>query len=96
MEQCGGTIGKTTFPNGKVLIFRDVRYPYEYFGSFKNNRRVIQDYPKGVPELRREVLFRSENMTAGELDAVMRQLILKHRSNDPNIGYNLRPAHHQH
>ena len=87
---------KTTFPNSKIyigLISSDSKRSFlTYFGS--SNHYIEQDFtPDQMRDfsLRREILWESETATHVEARAKEIELIQKHRSNDPAIGYNRAP-----
>ena len=86
-------IYKITFPNGKIYIGQDVTGSATYFGS-ANSARVATDFtPEQLRDftVRKQILLESEDATASEVNAMEIRLILDHCSNDPTVGYNVRP-----
>jgi hypothetical protein len=84
---------KITYPNGKIYIGQDLTDSLNYFGS-ASSALIEQDFE---PEerrdftIRKEVLWSSATATRSEVNARERALILRHRANEPAIGYNQRP-----
>lgn len=86
-------IYKITYPNGKIYIGQDVTDSIGYFGS-PCSEHVAKDFTREQRRdmtIRREIVWESETATAQEVNAKEVEMILLHRSNDPAIGYNLRP-----
>ena len=87
-------IYKITYPNGKIYIGSDMTDSYNYCGSphaeelmkylksIKDDivihKQIIKDYPKGT-------------ITEKELHVEEVNFIHKYQSNNPEIGYNLKP-----
>lgn len=86
-------IYKITYPNSKIYIGQDRTDSINYFGS-ANSELIARDFP---PEqrrdftIRKEILWESENVSDTELSRKEVELILKHQSNNPSIGYNRWP-----
>ena len=84
---------RITYPNGKIYIGQDITDSVGYFGS-PNARLLAADF---TPEMRRdctirkETLWESEIATKAEVIRMENEFIEKLRSNDPAIGYNLKP-----
>lgn len=82
---------KITFPNGKIYIGKDVGsggHSLRYFGSW-NNDLVEADFTKAQLHsftLTKEILFESDDIAA--VSRMEGEMIVDHRSNDPEIGYN--------
>lgn len=86
-------IYKITYPNGKIYIGQDLTGTLRYFGSV-NNAILERDFTEEQRRdftIRKQILWESENATDAEVDRMERDLILKHRSNEPEIGYNQWP-----
>ena len=84
---------KITFPNGKIYIGQDVTGSATYFGS-ANSASVAADFtPEQLRDftVRKQILWESEDASPFEVNAMEIRLILEHRSNDPTVGYNVRP-----
>ena len=89
---------KVTWPNRKIYIGVDwsAKWPdtISYFGSPK--RGIIEaDFPTRAERqsitVTRDILWESDSATYAEARTIERQQILKYGSNNPSIGYNLRP-----
>jgi hypothetical protein len=86
-------IYKVIYPNGKIYIGKDLTGTLTYFGS-PNGRLIENDFPSEQRRsftIRKEILWESENATDGEVNRKEVELITRHRSNDPSIGYNRWP-----
>jgi hypothetical protein len=82
---------KITYPNGKIYIGKDLTNSINYFGS-ANSDLIAQDFTheqRQVFTITREVLFESED--ASIINKLESEYILKHQSNNPDIGYNKWP-----
>ncbi len=83
---------KLTFPNGKIYVGKDIGaqgHSLRYFGSW-DNELVQKDFSEEQLRdftVRKEILFESKNKV--EVSKREGELILKFRSNDPSIGYNM-------
>ncbi|WP_417247084.1 GIY-YIG nuclease family protein [Celeribacter sp.] len=85
---------KLTFPNGKIYVGMDIGgsgHSLRYFGSWDNNlveadfsTEELRDFT-----LRKEILFESDDKNEVRREEV--RLICALQSNNPEIGYNLRP-----
>lgn len=86
-------IYKITYPNGKIYIGQDRTDDIRYFGSV--NRDLIErDFTREQKKdftIRKEIIWESETVSNEELNQIERKFIEDYRSNDPNIGYNIRP-----
>jgi len=89
-------IYKITYPTGKIYIGKDSYGSYRYFGS-PDIQVVNEDFSK-LPEskrkdytIRKQILWESAECSEAELSAKEVEYIRKHRSNNPNIGYNRWP-----
>lgn len=84
---------KITFPNGKIYIGQDRTDDIRYFGSV--NRDLIErDFTREQKKdftIRKEIIWESETVSNEELNQMERKFIEDYHSNDPNIGYNIRP-----
>lgn len=85
---------KITYPNGKIYIGQDITDSIDYFGSPKPGL-IAQDFPdrasRKIFTITREILWESEKATKQEVNAKEKELIGEYKSNNPQIGYNLRP-----
>ena len=87
---------KITYPTGKIYIGKDSVGSYRYFGS-PNMDIINADFEK-LPKnlrldytIRKQILWESETASEAELSAKEVEMIRKHNSNDPEIGYNRWP-----
>lgn len=86
-------IYKITYPNGKIYIGKDLTDSINYFGS-ANNDLIEKDFTREQKRnfvIRKEILFESETASDLEISKLEADMIKKHKSNDPNIGYNQWP-----
>ncbi len=85
---------KTTFQNGKIYVGQDTTDSILYLGSSRN-KRILADFPTREDRRKmtftREILWESDRTTQQEVSRVENEMILRYRSNDPAVGYNLRP-----
>jgi hypothetical protein len=84
-------IYKITYPNGKIYIGKDLTNSINYFGS-ANDELIAKDFTHDQRidmTIRKEILFESEDTE--EISGKEIELILKHQSNNPQIGYNRWP-----
>ena len=84
---------KITYPTGKIYIGKDSVGSALYMGS--SDLELINadfaEHPKAQRldyTLRKQILWESEDATEAKVSAKEVELIRKHRSNDPAIGYN--------
>lgn len=87
---------RVTYPNGKIYIGMDHTTNANYFGSASHELIGSDFTPEQLRDftIRREVLWWSEEATDSKVRAKELELILLHRSNDPEVGYNRWPKHH--
>jgi hypothetical protein len=95
--QCQGLkiIYKITYPNGKIYIGKDLTGTFRYFGS-PNSKLVAADFSEEEKKdftIRREILWQSNEAPNREVNKKEVELILKHKSNNPEVGYNRCPKH---
>ena len=86
-------IYKITYPNGKIYVGSDLTDSINYFGS-ANGRLIEGDFTRDQRRdftIRREILWESDLASDSEVLAKEVELILAHRSNDPEVGYNRTP-----
>lgn len=87
-------IYKITYPTGKIYIGQDVTDDrLRYYGS-PSKRVLEQDTDREALRdftIRKQILWESETAENSEVTEREKQFILQYRSNDPSIGYNLRP-----
>jgi len=84
---------RVTYPNGKTYIGSDLTDTISYFGS-PDPDLVAADFDRSERmdmTVRREILWQSKTATDAEVRKVEFDLIRKHRTNDPAVGYNQRP-----
>ena len=87
---------KITYPTGKIYIGKQRYVSARYMGSpdpgvvnadfAKLSDEQRRDYP-----VRKEILWESEEATEEQLAAKEVEMIRKHGSNNPNVGYNRWP-----
>jgi hypothetical protein len=89
-------IYKITYPTGKIYVGKDSVGSHRYFGS--PDIQVINKDFENLPEdirkdytVRKQILWESASCSESELAAKEVEFILKHKSNDPKIGYNRWP-----
>ena len=86
-------IYKITYPNGKIYVGQDRTDSIGYFGS-PNSKLIEKDFTREQRRditIRKEILWESETASNSELSLKEVEFIRTYRSNDPAIGYNLRP-----
>ena len=86
-------IYKITYPNGKIYIGKDLTNTFRYFGS-PNSKLLESDFTDEEKKdfiIRREIIWQSNDATDKEVNKKEIELILKHKSNNPKIGYNKLP-----
>lgn len=84
-------IYKITYSNGKIYIGKDLTDNINYFGS-ADSKIIENDFTKEQRKkftVTREILWESDNVS--EINKKEVEFILRHRSNDPSIGYNQWP-----
>jgi len=86
-------IYKITYPNGKIYIGKDFTDTLIYFGSANNEliRNDFSDEQKRNFTIKKEIIWESLIATDKEVNQKEIELINKHKSNDPKIGYNRWP-----
>jgi hypothetical protein len=89
-------IYKITYPNGKIYVGKDsTGNNLIYIGS-PVRKYIEKDFPWEQQQditLRRQILFSSEDISEPELRKKETEYILECKSNNPDIGYNLRPKY---
>ena len=88
-------IYKITYPNGKIYIGKDLTGTFRYFGS-PNSKLIEADFSDEEKKdftIRREILWQSNEATEREVNKKEVELILKHKSNNPKVGYNRCPKY---
>jgi hypothetical protein len=86
-------IYKITWPNGKIYIGQDVTDSIGYFGS-PTSKLIEKDFTREQRRditIRKEILYESETASNEEVNQKEIEFIKRYSSNDPAIGYNLRP-----
>ncbi len=84
---------RITYPNGKTYIGQDLTDTISYFGS-PSSSQIEADFTREQRRsftITRDTLWESETATNEEVSVMEMNLIREHRSNDPAVGYNLRP-----
>ena len=84
---------KITYPNGKIYIGKDLTNTITYFGSpdSKLLESDFNDEQRKDFTIRREIIWQSDSGTDSEVNKKEVELILKYKSNNPQIGYNRSP-----
>jgi hypothetical protein len=88
-------IYKITYPNGKIYIGQDVTDSITYFGS-PNKALLEKDFTREQKRdftIRKELLWESETATNEEVTKKEFEYIRLYHSNNPSVGYNLRPKY---
>jgi hypothetical protein len=86
-------IYKMTYPNGKIYVGQDRTDSIGYFGS-PASALIAKDFTREQRRrfaVTREILWESETATTAEINQKEAEFIVALKSNDPSIGYNLRP-----
>jgi hypothetical protein len=86
-------IYKITYPNGKIYVGKDLTDSINYFGS-ADSRLIAGDFSREQRSdftIRRQILWESDTAPDSEVNQMEIELIRKHRSNEPEIGYNRWP-----
>jgi len=86
-------IYKITYPNGKIYVGKDLVYNLNYFGS-ANGDLIEADFTWEEQlsfSITKELLWWSDEATDQEVNAIEVELIKKHDSNNPAVGYNRWP-----
>jgi hypothetical protein len=88
-------IYKITYPNGKIYIGQDITGDINYFGSACSHLIAKDFAPRDRQSftITRVILWNSVTATRAEVNRKEVELILKHQSNDPTIGYNQTPRY---
>ena len=84
---------KITYPNGKIYIGKDLTDSINYFGS-ASSELIAEDFSREDRRdftIRKEILWESETASDREVHEREMELIRKHNSNHPEIGYNQWP-----
>lgn len=84
---------KITYPNGKIYIGKDLTNTLNYMAS-ANSRLIAADVPQQQMvdfTIRKQILWESFTADIKEINKVEVELIRKHQSNNPEIGYNVWP-----
>ena len=86
-------IYRITYANGKICIGKDLTDTITYFGSV-DSALVEPDFTRVQRRdftIRKEILWESDTAADTEVSRKEIELIEKHRSNDPAVGYNRWP-----
>lgn len=84
---------KITYPNGKIFIGKDLTNTLNYLAS-ANSRLIAADFTEEQMvdfTIRKQILWESFTADIKEVNKVEVELIRKHQSNNPEIGYNIWP-----
>lgn len=84
---------RITYPNGKIYIGQDRTNSINYFGS-ASDELIAKDFSWEQRQsftITRDILWESEDATRSEVTKKEIELIRVHKSNHPDIGYNLTP-----
>ncbi len=87
-------IYKITYPDGKIYIGKDLTGSANYFGSASSDE-IAKDFTfEQISDMtiRREVIWWSDEATDSEVSSIEFDMIRKHQSNNPTIGYNRNPS----
>lgn len=79
-----------TYQNGKIYVGQDRTDDINYFGS-ADSALIAADFTRADRErftVTRSILWESDAATRQEVDRVESEMILRYRSNDPEVGYN--------
>ena len=90
-------IYKITYPNGRIYIGKDLTDSINYFGS-ADSELIAKDFTGGQRRdftIRKEIIRGSEKALDEEVNKKEVELIKKHQSNDPKIGYNQWSKHNR-
>jgi hypothetical protein len=87
---------KLTDPTGTIYLRTDSAGPARYLGSpdpdlINAAFARLPEGPRRDYTIRKQILWESETATEAELSTKEIELIRKHRSNDPSVGYNRWP-----
>lgn len=88
-----GVIYLITYPNGKIYVGQDRTNDANYFGS-ANSELIASEFTRKQLDdftIRKQILTRRRNITVQELNRLECHYIAKHRSNEPEFGYNRWP-----
>jgi hypothetical protein len=87
-------IYKITYPNGKIYVGKDLTGDMlRYYGS-PDREYLERDFNLNELDvicLKKEILFKSEDITDSELSKKEMELIVKNEANNPAKGYNILP-----
>jgi len=84
---------RITYPNGKIYIGMDLTDSINYFGS-ASSELIAKDFSRSERMtfvIRKDILWESDTASDAEVRRKEIELIRHHRSNEPEIGYNLTP-----
>jgi hypothetical protein len=87
---------KITYPTGKIYVGKDSVGSARYMGSpdpdlVNADFSALSDDRRRDYTVRKEILWESDTASEAELSAKEVEMIRRHRSNDPRIGYNRWP-----
>lgn len=88
-------IYRITYPNGKIYVGQDRTDSINYFGS-ASSALIARDFSFEERQsftITRDILWMSETASRCEINRKEIEFILRHRSNDPTIGYNQFPKY---
>ena len=84
---------RITYPNGKIYVGQDRTNSINYFGS-PSDELIARDFTweqRQTFSVTRDILWAPETATRAEVNRVEVEMIRRHRSNDPAVGYNQWP-----
>ncbi len=86
----------TYYPTGKIYIGKDSIGSYRYYGSpdmdvVNNDFEMLPEKVRKDYMIRKQILWESESCSEAELAEKEVEFIRKHKSNNPEIGYNRWP-----
>lgn len=86
-------IYKTTYPNGKIYVGKDLTDDINYFGSTDSDL-IAADFTRKQRRdftVRKQILWESESASDSEVNKKEVEFIRALNSNNPDVGYNRWP-----
>ncbi|WP_301081098.1 GIY-YIG nuclease family protein [Rhodoferax sp.] len=84
---------RITYPNGKIYVGQDRTNSINYFGG-ASSELIAKDFTWEQRQsftVTRNILWESETATRSEVTQKEFEMIRRHKSNNPEVGYNLMP-----
>jgi len=84
------SVFKVTYPNGKILVGKDLIGEFNHFGYIERSLLAKDFKPEQLNDItiRRQVLWESMDASDDDVNKKQIELILLHNANDPTVGYN--------